>query len=223
MIMKIKTLVSFLLFSGLLFQVSAQQEDQWKKEVDRLIESRIEREVGKKGMLVLTGSSSARLWKNVADVFPEYTVVNNGFGGSQMHELLYYLDDLVIDLAPDIVLIYEGDNDIVAEKSSLEIIKATKEVIHKIKASLPQTEVFLISPKPSLARWELAEKYLELNKELEALCKETDLVSYIDVWFPMLNQKGLPMEDIFVSDGLHMNEKGYQIWTDAMIHITQVR
>ncbi len=223
MIMKIKTLVSFLLFSGLLFQVSAQQEDQWKKEVDRLIESRIEREVGKKGMLVLTGSSSARLWKNVADVFPEYTVVNNGFGGSQMHELLYYLDDLVIDLAPDIVLIYEGDNDIAAEKSSLEIIKATKEVIHKIKASLPQTEVFLISPKPSLARWELAEKYLELNKELEALCKETDLVSYIDVWFPMLNQKGLPMEDIFVSDGLHMNEKGYQIWTDAMIHITQVR
>ena len=41
-------------------------------------------------------------------------------------------------------------------------------------------------------------------------------VDYIDVWFPMLNQKGKPKPEIFVADSLHMNSKGYAIWTEAV-------
>jgi lysophospholipase L1-like esterase len=29
----------------------------------------------------------------------------------------------------------------------------------------------------------------------------------------MLNQDGTRMPELFIEDGLHMNEKGYEVWT----------
>lgn len=193
-----------------------QEELKWKEEVDRLKLIEHKEKSDAKGLIVLTGSSSARLWKNAQATFPKFDLINNGFGGSQMFELLYFLDDLVIQYKPDIVLIYEGDNDISAGKTTSEIMASTMQVVHKLKEELAEVQIYLISPKPSLSRWELAMKYIDLNKNLESFCNETEKVSFIDVWTPMLNEKGSPIEDIFVEDGLHMNEKGYEIWKNTI-------
>jgi lysophospholipase L1-like esterase len=40
--------------------------------------------------------------------------------------------------------------------------------------------------------------------------------SFIDVFHPMLQQNGKPMNDIFLADNLHMNSKGYEIWKKAI-------
>ncbi|MEM1220559.1 MAG: G-D-S-L family lipolytic protein, partial [Bacteroidota bacterium] len=60
--------------------------------------------------LVFAGSSSIRMWTDLAAAFPEHRVINMGFGGSQMSDLLYFLPDLVIRHRPERVYIYEGDN-----------------------------------------------------------------------------------------------------------------
>lgn len=190
----------------------SQDELKWQEEVDAIIEKDYVFEAGKKGLIILTGSSSARMWTSFSEVVPDYNSRNHGFGGSQMHELLFFLNQLVIDYNPDKVMIYEGDNDISAGKSSAQIMEATKEVIQRIKKALPRTEVFLISPKPSLARWELADQYVELNQKMKEFCEQTEQVTFIDVWKPMLTKEGTPMKDIFIGDGLHLNQKGYDIW-----------
>ena len=41
-------------------------------------------------------------------------------------------------------------------------------------------------------------------------------VSYADVWTPMLDSNGEVFKDIFLQDGLHLNEKGYKIWAKAI-------
>jgi lysophospholipase L1-like esterase len=68
-------------------------------------------------------------------------------------------------------------------------------------------EVVLISPKPSLARWHLKEKYQELNKALREFADEEPAVKFADVWTPMLAPDGNVKNDLFIDDGLHMNQK----------------
>lgn len=129
-----------------------------------------------------------------------------------MHELLFFVEDLILKHKPTKVFIYEGDNDISAGKTKEQILKTTLQVVSKIKESLPKATIYFISPKPSIARWELKARYIELNTALKSYCETTEMVEYIDVWYPMLDKDGMPIKEIFISDGLHMNKKGYDIW-----------
>lgn len=161
--------------------------------------------------VVFTGSSSIRMWRDVQDRFPEHQVINTGFGGSQASDLLYYIYDLILRYEPKKVFIYEGDNDVSAKKDSQEIISDFEQLIGGILRNDPSTEIMIISPKPSIARWELRRKYKRLNRKLDRLANDYTQVQFIDVWHPMLDGRNV-MQDIFIEDGLHMNPKGYDIW-----------
>ena len=45
--------------------------------------------------ILFVGSSSIRVWPNLAATFPNHPVLNRGFGGSQMSEVLFYFDRVV--------------------------------------------------------------------------------------------------------------------------------
>jgi len=167
-------------------------------------------------LVLFTGSSSVRLWKNLESKFPKIQIRNTGFGGSTMEELLHYSETLIFSYEPDKIFIYEGDNDIVSGHSTRRIMKATKNLLTKIQFQLPEAKVFLIAAKPSVARWEHRVAYLDLNRSYMKLAKQQGKVEYIDIWNPMLGDDGKPMPDIFVEDNLHMNQKGYSIWAKEM-------
>lgn len=162
--------------------------------------------------IVFTGSSSIRLWKNLQELFPEHQIVNSGFGGSQAIDLLGYTDDLILRFKPKKVFIYEGDNDISSKKKPKEILKTFSEIITKIKESDKATKIVLISPKPSIARWELQRKYKRLNRKLKRLCDKTENIDYANVWDIMFDAKNNLKTELFISDGLHMNGDGYELW-----------
>jgi len=166
--------------------------------------------------VVFTGSSTIRMWKSLQQDFPGKKIVNTGFGGSQASDLLHYLDELVLDYKPEKVFIYEGDNDLASGKSTEEIITTYNLIVEQIQAEIPGTEIVLISAKPSVARWNLADKYIALNAAMKKYSKGKKKVRYADLWKPMLNSEKKPMEDIFLKDNLHMNEKGYAIWAKTM-------
>ena len=168
-----------------------------------------------KKSIVFTGSSSIRMWKTLNELFPEQQILNTGFGGSQAIDLLHHLEPLVLKYNPKKVFIYEGDNDLWAKKKPKEIVATTWEIINKIHSVNPNTPIVLIGTKPSISRWKLRGRYKRLNKKLEKVSKSNPNLTYVDVWYPMLNRKKLK-KDIFISDGLHMNQKGYDIWYETM-------
>ncbi len=164
-----------------------------------------------KETVVFTGSSSVRLWKDLAERFPKYQIVNSGFGGSQAVDLLRYVDPLILDFKPKKVFIYEGDNDIFSKKKGKDILETFNNIIKKIKTQNPNTQIVIISPKPSLSRWKFRGKYRRLNKKLQKLSETDVTIAYADVWHIMLDGRR-PIKDIFIEDGLHMNAKGYELW-----------
>jgi len=192
----------------------AQNPARFQKEVDSIVAAN--GSVNKDNLILFTGSSSIRLWKNLSASFPAHNVLNMGFGGSEMADLLYYTDKLIIPFKPKQIFIYEGDNDLSLGRSPEQIIASADGILSLIKQHLPQTEVIFISPKPSLSRWGLKEKYEDYNKQLKHWASMKRNVRFADVWTPMLDNDGKVMQDIFVADGLHLNEKGYSIWARAI-------
>lgn len=205
-----------ILFISILLTVcvisKAQDPNRFKEQVDRLYNKEYNFSPDKK-LVVFTGSSSIVMWKDVADYFPQYNVINNGFGGSHFSDMLYFYDKVITKYKPDILFIYEGDNDVAGDKKTRVIYKDFKTLIKKLIVDLPDTKIVFISPKPSIARWNLKKDYDKINKRMSRYCnKKNDNFEFADVWPIMLDQTGNVFQDIFIEDGLHMNKKGYDLW-----------
>jgi len=162
--------------------------------------------------IVFTGSSSIRFWPNISTYYPTYQVINTGFGGSQMSDLLYYLEETVLRFEPTKVFIYEGDNDIAAKQDIETILKNTKAVVQKIEQKIPDVAIIIIAAKPSLARWELKDDYIKLNQAFKKYVATKPNCQFANVWDIMLDENGAVLPTIFIEDGLHMNQAGYELW-----------
>ena len=195
---------------GTLFS-NAQYPNRFKDQVDELVNKGYNFDTDKK-LVVFTGSSSIRMWNDVQSYFPEYNVINNGFGGSHFSDLLHFYNELIVKPNPEILFIYAGDNDLASKKKPKEILKEAKKLTGKIQQDLPGTKVVFISPKPSIARVHLKNEYISFNKKLKKYCRKQNNVDFADVWNTMLDNKGNVYKNIFLEDGLHMNKKGYDIW-----------
>ncbi len=204
-----------LLFLFIGFFGFSQDPERFAEEVENVVKKYDSLWDSSKETIVFTGSSSIRIWSNLQELFPDQQIVNSGFGGSQASDLDYHLNQLVLRFNPKKVFIYEGDNDLSAEKKPREIIDTTIGIIEKIRQQNPETEIVLIAAKPSIARWELKRHYKRLNRKFKRLGNKDSQIDYADVWSPMLEKRNVK-QDIFIEDGLHMNDKGYDLWYNVI-------
>jgi lysophospholipase L1-like esterase len=203
----------------LTFTLNAQDPNRFTKQVEELVQKEYQFDSAKK-KIVFAGSSSIRMWKDVQSYFPGYHVINNGFGGSHFSDLLHFYDPLIVKSAPEILFIYEGDNDIASHKKPGKVLKQAKELTAKLQKDLPETRIIYISPKPSIARDSLKNEYIRLNKKLNKHCRRENM-EFANVWTAMLDENGNVKQDIFLDDGLHMNKKGYDIWAGVISGILE--
>ncbi len=204
---------SYLLLVLCLVPISAlsQEEPRFASEVDSLANLDFERD-SELPLAVFTGSSSIRMWEDLESSFPGFQVINRGFGGSEFSDLIRYKEELIFSYQPDYLFIYEGDNDVNSGKSPVEIAEEANNLILEIKNRLPRTKIFMISPKPSISRWELRDQYLTVNLLLNQISKNHYSTYFIDVWTPMMDENNEVRTDLFIEDDLHMNDAGYEIW-----------
>ena len=195
--------------------VSAQDSQEFAEEVAEIQMKYDTLWDSSKDTYVFTGSSSIRLWENLEEYFPDHQIVNSGFGGSETSDLLSFIDPLVLNFNPKKVFLYEGDNDISRKKKPKEVISHFQEVIAQIKNLGTTNAIVIISAKPSIERWHLKGKFRRLNRRFKKLCAADPLLEFADVWTPMLEGRKL-REDLFIEDGLHMNNKGYEIWYEVI-------
>jgi lysophospholipase L1-like esterase len=169
------------------------------------------------GGILFVGSSSFTKWTDVQNYFPGFRIINRGFGGSTLPDVIRYADDIIIPYKPKQVVIYCGDNDIAAGNIlATEVLKRFMELFRIIRAKLPNANIVFVSIKPSPSRV----KYLRVVEDANIMIRqflstypETD---YVDVYHPMLDSSGYPKSELFLDDSLHMKPNGYEIWRDAI-------
>ena len=204
-----------ILYLILIFSFSAKSQMNFKSEVNAIQEKNKHLIKTENKHVVFTGSSSIRIWENLFEIFKDSTIINTGFGGSKASDLLYYIDELVINFNPKKVVIYEGDNDINSGQEINFIYKNILKIIERIKDKNDKIKIILISAKPSISRWHLRDKYIQLNQKYRELANKSDFIEFADTWSAMV-ENGVLKKDIFIEDGLHLNEKGYEIWEKTL-------
>jgi lysophospholipase L1-like esterase len=164
--------------------------------------------------ILFIGSSSFTMWHDVQECFPDLTIINRGFGGSTLEDLIRYVEDIVYPYKPKQIVIYCGENDF-ASSDTISVELVTQRFVHLYKLIVekhPEVKITYVSMKPSPSRWHLSGKFIAANKGIQQFIDRKHNTSYIDVWSQMLNVSGMPDSSIFLDDMLHMNSEGYKIW-----------
>jgi lysophospholipase L1-like esterase len=171
-----------------------------------------------KRKILFAGSSSFTKWTDVQDYFPAYPIINRGFGGSSLPDVIRYADDIIFPYQPKQIVIYCGENDFAASDTvSVEtVVNRFRQLFSLIRSRYKNVPIAYISMKPSPARKHLMVKMTEANLAIKNFLKNKRKTAFIDVYYKMLKADGTPMDDIFIEDKLHMNAKGYAIWQKAI-------
>ncbi len=167
--------------------------------------------------ILFVGSSSFRLWHNIEKYFPDHTIINRGFGGSGLNDLILYEKKIITPYKPKQIIIYCGENDIAMGATATEVLVRFTELFNTIKRQLPGVSVAFVSIKPSPSRAKYQRIIEDANIMIRQFLSSYPETVYVDVYHPMLDDEGNPRKELFVEDDLHMNEKGYELWREAIL------
>lgn len=206
----------FIAALALTANASLAQPRPWQAEIEEfLAEDRARPPVT--GGVLFVGSSSIRLWPGLENAFPDQgPVVRRGFGGSQMSDTAHWWRELVLPHRPRQVVVYAGENDIASGRAPRQVAQAFRRFVDEVRRELPDTRISYVSMKPSPSRAQYLGAMRRGNALIERFVRTRPGLDYIDVFTPMLDERGRPRESLFLPDRLHMNAEGYAIWQSVI-------
>lgn len=209
--------IFFLLLANIFFQKLFAQQPPFYNEIQffKLEDSIMQTP---KHAILFVGSSSFRKWTDMQSYFPDYKIINRGFGGSTLKDVIYYANDIILPYQPRQIVIYCGENDFAADStvSSQTVFESFKSLYTLIREKLNNVPVVFVSIKPSPSRRQFFKRMIITNQLIESFLSKQANAYFVDVFHLMLNTNNQPKPEIFLNDSLHMNANGYVIWQKAI-------
>jgi lysophospholipase L1-like esterase len=167
------------------------------------------------GKIVFAGSSSFTFWSTLERDMAPLPVLNRGFGGARMQDVVHYVKRIVLPYRPRAVLLFAGTNDIAWPKpsSAEQVYEGYLAIVHCVHSVLPETPIYFVAITPTPARW----RYWPIAQEANCLISEHTRLNpplrFIDPTDHLLSPDGKPDRSLYRFDGIHPNSRGYVRWT----------
>ena len=166
--------------------------------------------------ILFVGSSSIRLWDTLAVDMDPHPVIQRGFGGAKMIDVLRYIDRILGRHQPPAIVLFVA-NDIIGNKSTdLTPTDAAKQFIQftdRVLKRLPTTEVFIVAVTPTPRRWTVWPQAKELNSLIAERCNCLERATFIPTEAMFIGPEGTPQPELYRADKLHLSPLGYCAWT----------
>ena len=199
------------------------RDANWVKRHEGFVEQ------AKKGNvdLLFLGDSITDGWRGRGKVVWEKfygtrNAANFGIGGDRTQHVLWRMENGELDgLKPKVVMLMIGTNNTGKEKdgsvrnSPMEIVEGVTTIVKGLRTKLPDSKILLLGIFP---RGENGQPIRDQLKEINAQLAKLDdgkMVKFLDIGDKFLETDGTLSKEI-MPDLLHPNEKGYQIWADAV-------
>ena len=199
---------------------------KWEKDIIKL-ESLDKSENYSENAILFIGSSSIKGWHTMEkDMFP-YETIKRGYGGAHYSDIIHFTKRLVGSHNPKAILIFvandiKGNNksDIysknLADRTPYEVKRLFKLVINQIRSTHDEIPIFAIETTPTKSRWVAWPEISLANDLIEKYCDSKENLFYISTRDFFIAENGLPTEEFFVKDKLHLNNKGYKLWAEII-------
>mgnify|MGYP001469540740 FL=1 len=103
-------------------------------------------------LTLFTGSSSIRMWKSLTTDFPVHKVLNRGFGGSHISDVLHHFEVVVARHKPKAIVLYCGENDLWSGKPPKQVFADLLDFTSKVHALNSKIKIHYLAAKPSPKR-----------------------------------------------------------------------
>lgn len=172
-----------------------------------------------KNQIIFLGNSLTQggKWQ---EYFPNQRIANRGIVGDNTDGILARLDE-IINAQPKKLFILTGTNDVSQDFSNDHIIGNMRQIIRNVQAGSPETIIFwqtLLPINNNFGRYSRLigkePQIEELNARIEKMAKEEN-IHFINLYPLFQNEEGL-LDSKLTTDGLHINEVGYQIWVEKI-------
>ena len=209
--------------------VSRTDQDWWVPRHQAVVERVKQGNVD----LLMIGDSITHVWEITGkQVWDKYyaprNAVNMGFGGDSTQHVLWRLQNGEIEnIKPKLAVIMIGTNNSNGQDfTSEQIADGIKAIVCQLRTKLPETKILILAIFPRADNEQIKDKksgaatnpqWAKNNKTSKLASKLADnkTIFYLDINKKLLNKKGILTREI-MPDLLHPNEKGYQIWAEAM-------
>lgn len=166
---------------------------------------------------LFVGSSTIAKWKT-ADALPGVSVINRGFGGSVLGDVIYFYHDVIGKYHPSVVLLY-CDNDVTSGGNPDQAFEKVMQIYSRVRSDFPNVPFVFLSMKhaPNSAFADPGEPAAidRFNDLAKAASKKDPGFKYFDMDAPVLDANGKVQPDLF-QGGEHFNDKGYALINPAM-------
>jgi lysophospholipase L1-like esterase len=187
----------------------------YEPEVCALIQS-LKQKILPKRPAVFYGSSSVRMWTDIATDLKDMRALNLGFGGSTLEACVHFFERLVPPVHPASLVVYVGDNDLGDGRRPRDVLRSFRTLTELVREWLPNAPYGFLSIKLSPARVALRASIMQTNKLIRREIEKYHRAYYIDVLNAMLDTEGQPRPELFLEDGLHLSRAGYKVWASLL-------
>lgn len=197
-----------------------QYEDaakNWEPAIQRL-EALDKTEQHPDDAILFIGSSSIRLWENIAKDMAPYPVIRRGYGGAKLSDLIFYTDRLVYphNFRALAVFVANDISNTPEDKSPEEILKLYKEVVRVVRVKNPDKPIFFIEITPTNSRWAKWGQTKMANELIKKYCESKRNLHFIETAESFMGSDGKPRAELFRNDQLHLKQVGYDIWAERI-------
>ena len=172
-------------------------------------------EMSDAGTLLVTGSSSVRIWDSIHKDMAPYQVMQRGYGGAKMTDFSYYADRIIKPQQFKAIVIFVA-NDIAgveSDKTPKEVFRLYKDVVKQVRKRNPATPLCWIEVTPTPKRWSVSQEIQKASGLIETYCNKHDDLHFISTFDQYTTPEGLPDSTFFRKDMPHLNRDGYLQWT----------
>jgi lysophospholipase L1-like esterase len=183
--------------------------ERWKSRVEQVVQ-RDTQNPPKKEAVMFVGSATIAGW-DLKHYFPEFETINRGIGSSLISEATYYADQLIIPYKPSTIVFYSGDNDTAYGMPTAMIADDFRKFVSKIHSALPDTQMVVISIRPSIARLAVWDAVVAANEQLRAICAQDSKLQFVDIAPMLLTGDEKPRRELLGEDQHHLNKDGFDL------------
>lgn len=182
--------------------------------------------LGKECGILFVGDSITECWEREGSalwkrLFVPMKAVNFGVSGDRTDSMLWRMEDteLAVRTSPRYCILLAGTNNIGLWKGrqpAAQTVKGIREIAVRLLKRFPETRLILMEvtpygPDPDSP---LRRRQEEINRLLRRL--ELPRTTILSINGSLLKPDGTFREGVF-KDHVHLTEKGYQAWADALL------
>jgi len=189
----------------------------WEKDIQKF-EQLDRSEIYPEDAILFAGSSSIRFWTSLEKDMAPYHIIQRGYGGAKLSDFAVYAGR-IFNPHPCKAIVLFIANDITGtelDKTPKEVAALFRNVLKTIRKKHSSTPVFWIAVTPTASRWKVWPEIQKANSLINDVCDKQRNTYFIKTDYAFLNENGLPKDELFRDDKLHLTEKGYQVWTEII-------